>query len=69
MKVNLYFIRESPKARLYSRVRPDRIPLNEAVEESDLIWVPLSIIEHTTKNPDGHHIVQLPDWFIEKENL
>jgi hypothetical protein len=80
MKVNLYLIRETPKARLYSRfpfkaVPPESEDLNTSsiydgpTEPENVVWVPLSIVEHTTKNPDGHHIVTLPDWFVEKENL
>jgi hypothetical protein len=36
--------------------------------EEDIVWVPLSIIEHTTKR-GRDHVVTLPDWFIEKERL
>jgi hypothetical protein len=35
----------------------------------DFIWVPISIIEHTSRNAGGHHVVTLPTWFIERENL
>jgi hypothetical protein len=61
--MRLWLVRETEKARLYSKTDPkdpDRVP--------DEIWVPKSIIEHTTKRGDEHD-VKLPDWFIEKEGL
>jgi hypothetical protein len=61
--MRLWFIRQTEKARLYSRVPPERHPSQE-----DQIWVPLSIIEHTTKRGNEHD-VKLPDWFLEKNNL
>lgn len=63
MNITLWFIRETPAARLYSKVRPDRHPTKE-----DEIWIPRSIVEHTSK-ADNEHTVKLPDWFIEKEGL
>ena len=63
-KVNLWFIKETQLARKYYRLPPERMPT-----EDDGIWVPKSIIEHTSKNLNGHHVVELPDWFIQKENL
>jgi hypothetical protein len=63
-KVNLWFNRETEKARHYSKLPPIRNPTNE-----DMIWIPISIIEHTSKNVGHHHIVTLPDWFVEKEGL
>lgn len=59
----LYFIRETPLARLYSKLPPERNPGKE-----DQIWIPRSIVEHTTKMPHAH-IVTLPEWFVVKENL
>jgi hypothetical protein len=64
-KVNLWFIRETAAARQYSKVPPERHPQ----EYSDYIWVPKSIIEHTSKNTGGHHVVTLPDWFVDREGL
>lgn len=61
--VRLWLVRETDKARLYSRVPPERHG-----DASDEIWVPLSIAEHTTKR-GAEHMVTLPDWFITKEDL
>jgi len=63
----MWFLRETPLARKYSRLPPDKFPMPE-----DMLWMPRSIIEHTSKlnaaNPD-EHILTLPNWFVEKENL
>lgn len=61
-KIRLWLIRETNKARLYCKHG------NPNPEESDCVWVPLSIVEHTTKR-GNEHVVTLPDWFIEKEGL
>lgn len=61
MKIRLWFIRETEKARLYSKTPPDR----EQVE----VWIPRSVVDHTSKNIDGTHIVDVQDWFAEKEDL
>jgi len=64
--MTLWLIRETQLARLYSKV-----PTNASarlVEESDMLWVPKSIVEHTTKRGNEHD-VKLPDWFIEKNGL
>jgi hypothetical protein len=61
--MRLWFIRQTDKARLYSTTDPSN-PHRDGRE----IWVPLSIIEHTTKRGIEHD-VKLPDWFIEKESL
>ena len=58
--VRLWFVRETAKARLYSKVPPDRYGGPE-----DEVWVPMSIVEHTTKR-GVEHMVKLPDWWIEK---
>ena len=66
MKIRLWFIRETDLARLYSKVpigQPGRTP-----EPSDELWVPRSIVEHTTKRGNEHEL-DLPDWFIEKSGL
>lgn len=60
-KIRLWFIQETEQARLYSKTPPGR--------DADEVWIPKSIIEHTSKEPSGLHIVTLPDWFIEKEGL
>ena len=64
MKVRLWFIRETDKARLYSKLPPERNPT-----EQDRIWIPRSLIESATKFPNGEHIVTVVDWFAEKSNL
>lgn len=61
--MRFWLIRETELARLYSKIPLDRNP-----EPSDQIWIPRSIIEHTTKRGNEHE-VKLPDWFIEKEKL
>jgi hypothetical protein len=61
--MRLYFIRESQAARLYSKTNPD-----DKNREPDLIWIPLSVIEHTTKRGNEHE-VKLPDWFLEARRL
>ena len=61
--MRFWLIRETELARLYSKIPLDRNP-----ESSDQIWIPRSIIEHTTKRGNEHE-VKLPDWFIEKEKL
>ena len=60
MNIRLWFLRQTEKARLYSKTPPDR-----GIDE---IWIPLSIVEHTTKR-GNEHVVKLPDWFIEREGL
>jgi hypothetical protein len=59
----LWFVRETPLARLYTKIPPDRHPT-----QADQIWVPRSIVEHTSKMGD-QHIVTLPEWFVEKNDL
>lgn len=61
--MRLWFIRQTEKARLYSKVPSERNP-----NEEDKIWIPLSVIEHTTKRGNEHDI-KLPDWFIESKGL
>lgn len=64
MKIRLWFIRETEKARLYSRLPPERHPATE-----DRLWIPRSVVTHTSKEPSGLHIVDVEDWWAEKENL
>ena len=61
--VRLWLMRETAKARLYSKV-PTKSP-GRNVEQSDQVWIPKSIVEHTSKVGD-EHVVKLPDWFVEK---
>jgi len=64
MKIRLWFIRETNLARLYSQLPPNR---NPGVE--DQVWIPRSVVEHTSKEPSGLHIVTVADWFADKNNL
>ncbi len=61
--ITMWLLRETEKARFYSQVRLDRRP-----DEGDGIWVPKSIIEHTSKRGIEHDVT-LPDWFIEEKGL
>lgn len=61
-KIQLWYIREYPQSYLYSSKDPS-LNLKAA-----LVHVPKSLIEHRSK--DGNrHIVTLPSWFVQKENL
>ena len=65
-KVLLWFVRETPLARLYFK-----LPASRAQTE-DGVWIPRSIIEHTSKLNSAdlnEHILTLPEWFVEKYNL
>ncbi len=75
--IKLWYVSETSKARRYCK-----LPLSRNPTDSDYLYVPLSIIEHTTKwaplkDDKGRlvgcerwcHEVTLPDWFIEKEKL
>lgn len=67
MKVNLWKIdgtTDTTLARYYSKLPPSRNPQPE-----DFIYVPKSIIEGVSQNLGGHHVVELPDWFVRKEGL
>jgi len=60
--MRLWFVKQTDKARLYLKHnRP-------GADDDDYLWIPLSVIEHTTKLGDEHEVT-LPDWFIEKEWL
>lgn len=60
VKIRLWLIRETEKARLYSKTPPERLP--------DYIWIAKSIVEHTSKRGNEHEVT-LPDWFIEMKHL
>ena len=60
MNLRLWLIRETDLARLYSKTNPD-----DPSRTPDTLWIPRSIVEHTTKR-GNEHIVKLPDWWIEK---
>jgi hypothetical protein len=68
MTIRLWLVRETDKARLYCKFDPSTKPNVVIDEKSDCVWIPLSIVEHTSKRGNVH-MVSLPDWFIEKENL
>lgn len=63
-KHRLWFIRETASARGYSKVPPERRPTHE-----DLVWLPRSQIEHTSKEPSGIHIVTIPEWLARAKGL
>lgn len=76
--IRLWYIRSTyadagkavEKARLYCRRDVDTTKQgwrSPAVDE-DCLWVPASIIEHTTRR-GNEHMVKLPDWFIEEKGL
>jgi hypothetical protein len=65
MKVRLWFIRETPAARLYSRLPPERRTKDD---RSDEVWLPRSQIEHTMKFGDEHHLT-VTDWIAEQKDL
>lgn len=67
MKIRLWFIRETELARLYSKFDPTGRGGTEP-NEGDLVWVPRSIVEHTSKR-GKEHTLELPDWFVEKAGL
>lgn len=60
---------DTAKARHYSKLPPERMAGRGATETNDFIWIPISIIEHTSRNIGGHHVVTLPEWFVDKEGL
>jgi hypothetical protein len=62
-QITLWFIRETADARLYSKTDPE-----DKNRVSDPIWVPKSVIEHTSKT-GNQHIVTLADWWVEKSGL
>jgi hypothetical protein len=61
-EIKLWYVRETEQARLYATCEP------EHAESDDMVWVPKSIIEHTSKR-GNEHVVKLPDWFVDKEEL
>lgn len=63
MKLRYWFIRETEKARLYSTTNP-----KVSGRDVNEVWIPKSVIEHTSKRGD-EHTIDLPDWFVEKEGL
>jgi hypothetical protein len=72
-KIRLFFVRETPLARAYVKHnRPKMIQGFHETPPDDVVWIPRSIIEHTSKlnaANQNEHILTLPNWFIEKEGL
>ena len=62
--MRLWLLRETEKARLYSKVPHEKYQ----GDKEDELWIPKSVIEHTTKDGNQHD-VKLPDWFLEKNGL
>lgn len=63
MTLRLWPIRETTKARCYSRTPPD------PKREPDEVWIPISVIDGVTRQVNGEHHVRVQDWFVEKEGL
>lgn len=59
----LWYVRESEKAFLYTRIPPERRPT-----KADEIWIPKSIVEGRTKTGNTH-VVRLPSWFYDQNDL
>ncbi len=72
-KRRLFFIRETPLARAYVKHnRPKVVQGFHETPPDDVIWIPRSIIEHTSKlnaADPAEHILTLPIWFLEKNEL
>lgn len=60
----LWFIRETEKAYLYTKVPPDRMR-----QRDDEIWIPKSQVEHRSKQPNGLHEITIPTWLAENKGL
>lgn len=63
-KIRMWYVRETEKARQYTKIPPDRLR-----QQEDYVWVPKSITEHRSMQPNGLHELTLPLWFLEKNNL
>lgn len=62
--VRLWLVKETEKARYYSKLPPERNP-----EPGDMLWIPRSVCHGTMKFPNDEHHVQVEDWFVEREGL
>jgi hypothetical protein len=75
MRLRLWFIEETEKARHYCKVPKSRNPGSVMRDNTNYVWIPRSLISHTQKRPsvDGvewpEHDVQVEDWFAQKESL
>ena len=65
MNIRLWLISETDKARLYSKLPPERMP----DPKTDYVWIPRSVVNHTLKLANGEHHLKIEDWFAEKEGL
>lgn len=63
-KIRMWYVKETKDAYQYSRIPPERNP-----QKTDLEWIPKSVIEHRTMNPQGEHILTLPDWVVRTKKL
>lgn len=64
IKVTLWYREETNDAIKYVRAFADGSAMH-----GEKVWIPKSLIEHRTKEPNGRHVVTLPLWFVEKEGL
>ncbi len=74
MTVRLWFVRETELARRYCKLPQSRNPGLDTPENTNYVWLPRSVCEHTQKWPPAVgelplHIVKVSDWFADKENL
>jgi hypothetical protein len=66
-KCRLWFVRETPSGRLYSKLPQARNP-----SQADMVWLPRSQIEHTSKHNATdltEHILTLPEWLANEKDL
>ncbi len=70
MNLRLWLVKETEKARLYSRQSSQ-----ENSSPTDLLWLPRSVCKSTKKFPPTsptawpEHHVEVEEWFAEKEKL
>lgn len=74
MTIQLWFIRETEKARRYCKVPKARNPGPDIAENENFIWVPRSVCEKTLKWPPDRgewpvHEVDVEDWFADSRGL
>lgn len=63
MTVRLWYIRETEAAYCYSKTDP-----KASGRDMNPVFIPKSLVEHRTKRGD-EHMVTVPDWFADKEDL
>lgn len=61
-RVVLWEQRRTDKAVLFTTL-PDGDP------DAREVWIPLSQIDHISKNPSGECLVDIADWLVEKNEL